>query len=82
MRNRPSGRRLPAALLAALLAALTMAVFAAPASAVTSATEAENLIISWMNRDRSAIGLRPCITTTTWPSSPAAARRGWLGRTS
>jgi uncharacterized protein YkwD len=59
MRTRPSGRRLPAALLAALFAALTMAVLAAPASAATSASQAESLIIGWMNRDRSAVGLRP-----------------------
>ncbi len=59
MRTRPSGRRLPAALLAALLAALTMAVLAAPASAAPSASEAESLIIGWMNRDRSAVGLQP-----------------------
>jgi uncharacterized protein YkwD len=59
MRTRPSGRRLPAALLAALFAALTMAVFAAPASAATSASQAESLIIGWMNRDRSSAGLQP-----------------------
>ncbi len=57
MRIRHSGRRLPAALLAALLAALTMTALAAPASASVSASQAESLIISWMNRDRIAAGL-------------------------
>jgi uncharacterized protein YkwD len=59
MRDRPSGFRLPAALPAALLAALLLAAFTAPASAATSATEAESMIIGWMNRDRSAAGLVP-----------------------
>ena len=58
MSHRPSGRRLPAALLAALLAALAMTVLAAPASATTG-PEAERLIIGWINRDRMAAGLVP-----------------------
>jgi uncharacterized protein YkwD len=59
MRNRPSGFRLPAVLSAALLAGLLLSALAAPVSASTSATEAESMILGWMNRDRSAAGLVP-----------------------
>jgi uncharacterized protein YkwD len=51
--------RLPACLSAAFAAALTMSVLVTPASAATSATEAEAMILGWLNRDRIAAGLRP-----------------------
>jgi uncharacterized protein YkwD len=61
MRHRPQGRRLSAALAATLLSMMMLAAFAAPASAATSATEAERMIIGWINRDRSAQGLVPLV---------------------
>ncbi|HEY7524178.1 MAG TPA: CAP domain-containing protein [Candidatus Limnocylindrales bacterium] len=61
MRHRPQGRRLSAALTATLLATILLGVFAAPTSAATSATEAERMIIGWINRDRSSEGLVPLV---------------------
>lgn len=47
------------ALGAALIAALAVTAFAAPASAATSASTAEAMIIGWVNTDRAAAGLAP-----------------------
>ena len=44
---------------AALIAALAVTAFAAPASAATSASTAEAMIIGWVNTDRAAAGLAP-----------------------
>jgi uncharacterized protein YkwD len=46
------------AMRATLIAAMA-ALLAAPASAATSASEAEAMIISWINKDRAAAGLAP-----------------------
>jgi uncharacterized protein YkwD len=61
MRHRPQGRRLSAALSAAFLATILLGVLAAPASAASSGTPAERMIISWINRDRIAEGLVPLV---------------------
>jgi uncharacterized protein YkwD len=56
----PSPRRsLSRALGATLITALAVTAFAAPASAATSASTAEAMIIGWVNNDRVAAGLVP-----------------------
>jgi uncharacterized protein YkwD len=52
-------RPLSHALGATLIAALAVTAFAAPASAATSASTAEAMIIGWVNTDRAAAGLAP-----------------------
>ena len=52
-------RSLTHALGATLIAALAVTAFAAPASAATSASTAEAMIIGWVNTDRTAAGLAP-----------------------
>jgi uncharacterized protein YkwD len=52
-------RSLSHALGAALIAALAVTAFAVPASAATSASTAEAMIIGWVNTDRAAAGLAP-----------------------
>jgi uncharacterized protein YkwD len=52
-------RSLSHALGAALIAAMAVTAFAAPASAATSASTAEAMIIGWVNTDRAAAGLAP-----------------------
>jgi uncharacterized protein YkwD len=47
------------AMRATLIAAMAATLLAAPASAATSAADAEAMIISWINKDRSAAGLAP-----------------------
>ncbi len=56
---RPPRRLLSHALGATLITALAVTAFAAPASAATSASTAEAMIIGWVNQDRAAAGLRP-----------------------
>ncbi len=55
----PTSRRLALALRATLVAALAATLLAAPTSAATSASQAEAMIVSWVNKDRAAAGLAP-----------------------
>jgi uncharacterized protein YkwD len=57
--SRSPRRSLSHALGATLIAALAVTAFAAPASAATSASTAEAMIIGWVNSDRAAAGLAP-----------------------
>jgi uncharacterized protein YkwD len=57
--SRSPRRSLSHALGATLIAALAVTAFAAPASAATSASTAEAMIIGWVNNDRAAAGLAP-----------------------
>ena len=59
MLSRAPRRSLSHALGATLIAALAVTAFAAPASAATSASTAEAMIIGWVNTDRAAAGLAP-----------------------
>lgn len=59
MLSRSPRRSLSHALGATLIAALAVTAFAAPASAATSASTAEAMIIGWVNTDRAAAGLAP-----------------------
>lgn len=59
MRFSPARPRLATAIRATLIAAIAATLLAVPASAVTSASDAEALVISWVNRDRVARGLVP-----------------------
>ena len=59
MASRSPRRLLSHAVGATLIAALAVTAFAAPASAATSASGAEALIIGWVNTDRAAAGLAP-----------------------
>jgi uncharacterized protein YkwD len=56
---RPPRRLLSHALGATLIAAIAVTAFAAPASAATSASTAEAMIIGWVNTDRAEAGLKP-----------------------
>jgi len=56
---RPRRRLLSHALGATLIAAIAVTAFAAPASATTSASDAEAMIIGWVNTARADAGLRP-----------------------
>ena len=55
-------RRLAIAMRATLVAALAATLLAAPTSAATSASQAEAMIVSWVNKDRAAAGLAPLRT--------------------
>lgn len=55
----PKRPRLATALRATLIAAMAATLLAAPASAATSASDAEAMIVSWINRERDAKGLAP-----------------------
>ena len=59
MLSRSPRRLLSHAVGATLIAALAVTAFAVPASAATSASGAEALIIGWVNTDRAAAGLVP-----------------------
>lgn len=59
MRYSPPRLRLATAIRATLMAAMAATLMAAPASAATSASQAEALIVSWVNKDRAAAGLAP-----------------------
>ncbi len=62
MHYSPTLPRLATAMRATLIAAMAATLLAAPASAATSASDAEAMIVSWVNRDRTAAGLRPLRT--------------------
>jgi len=62
LRYSPTRSRPAIAIRATLIAALAATMLAAPASAATSATDAEAMLVSWINRDRVAAGREPLRT--------------------
>lgn len=59
MHYSPARPRLATAIRATLIAVIGATLFAVPATAATSASDAEALVISWVNKDRAARDLAP-----------------------
>jgi uncharacterized protein YkwD len=62
MHHSPARRRLAIGLRATLFAAIAVTLFSTSATAVTSAADAEALVVGWINNDRMNRGLAPLRT--------------------